>query len=198
MKKRILGILKRQNGITGLETAIVLVAFVMVASVFSYVVLTAGLFSSQKAKEAVNSGLQQTCATVELKGNVIARMVDGFATELYVTVGIVPGGTSVDFTDTSAGENKVLVSYSDSFNQYPSLDWTMEIVNSNNGDSVVDAGEFCYMTIDLADVNAGAASDAEKLGPYRTFIIEIKPPDGAILTIQRTLPARVTQLVNLN
>ena len=41
-----------QKGITGLETAIILIAFVMVASVLSYVVLSAGLFSSQKAKEA--------------------------------------------------------------------------------------------------------------------------------------------------
>ena len=198
MQKHIWLIIKGQKGITGLETAIVLVAFVMVASVFSYVVLTAGLFSSQKAKEAVNAGLQQTTATAELKGNVIAKMEGGFATKIYIMIGIVPGGSPIDFTDSAAGNNKVLISYADAYHMYPSLDWTMQIVNSNNGDNVLDAGELCQITIDLKKVNDGAADDTEKLGPYKNFVIEVKPPEGAILTIQRTLPARVTQLVNLN
>ena len=52
-----------QSGITGLETAIILIAFVMVASTLAYVVLTAGLYSSQKAKEAVHAGLAEVSAT---------------------------------------------------------------------------------------------------------------------------------------
>ncbi len=42
-----------QRGITGLETAIVLIAFVVVASVFAFAVLSTGLTSSQKSQEAV-------------------------------------------------------------------------------------------------------------------------------------------------
>ncbi len=38
-------ILEGQAGITGLETAIILIAFVTVAAVFGYAVLSAGLFS---------------------------------------------------------------------------------------------------------------------------------------------------------
>jgi len=33
---------RKEEGITGLETAIVMIAFIMVASVFSYVVVSAG------------------------------------------------------------------------------------------------------------------------------------------------------------
>ena len=43
-----------QRGVTGLETAIILIAFVVVASVFAYTVLSAGLFSSEKGKEAIH------------------------------------------------------------------------------------------------------------------------------------------------
>ena len=39
-----------RRGITGLETAIVLIAFVVVASVFAFAVLSTGLLSSEKAK----------------------------------------------------------------------------------------------------------------------------------------------------
>ena len=57
MRKLLSRLLNRQQGITGIETAIILIAFVIVASVFAYVVLSAGLFSTQEAKEAIHSGL---------------------------------------------------------------------------------------------------------------------------------------------
>jgi flagellin FlaB len=48
----------RQRGITGLETAIILIAFVVVASVFAFTVLSTGIFSSERSKETVFAGLQ--------------------------------------------------------------------------------------------------------------------------------------------
>ena len=39
----------QENGFTGLEAAIVLIAFVVVAAVFSYVVLGAGFYTTQSA-----------------------------------------------------------------------------------------------------------------------------------------------------
>ncbi|MEA3282061.1 MAG: archaellin/type IV pilin N-terminal domain-containing protein, partial [Euryarchaeota archaeon] len=44
-------LLKDERAFTGLEAAIVLTAFVVVAAVFSYVVLGAGFFTSEKSKE---------------------------------------------------------------------------------------------------------------------------------------------------
>jgi flagellin FlaB len=60
-----------QEGITGLETAIILIAFVVVAAVFAYTVLSAGLFSSQKSSEAVYSGLEEASSTMQLDGAVL-------------------------------------------------------------------------------------------------------------------------------
>jgi len=62
-----------EKGITGLETAIILIAFVVVAAVFAYTALSAGLFSTQKAQEAVYSGLKEAQSTLELRGGVIHR-----------------------------------------------------------------------------------------------------------------------------
>ena len=55
---------------TGLEAAIVLIAFVVVAAVFSYVVLGAGFFTTQKSQEVVHTGVQQASSTLEVVGNV--------------------------------------------------------------------------------------------------------------------------------
>ena len=63
--------IREERGITGLETAIVLIAFVVVAAVFAFVVLSTGLFSSERAKETVYAGLAKTRGTMELTGGVI-------------------------------------------------------------------------------------------------------------------------------
>ena len=60
------GLRRDERGITGLETAIILIAFVVVASVFAYTVLSAGIFSSQKGQEAVYAGLSEARATMEI------------------------------------------------------------------------------------------------------------------------------------
>ena len=61
------------RGITGLETAIVLIAFVVVSSVFAFAALSTGLFSSDKSKETINAGLKEASGTLEVRGSIIAQ-----------------------------------------------------------------------------------------------------------------------------
>ncbi len=182
----------REGGITGLETAIILIAFVMVASVFSYVVLSAGIFSSQKTKEAVNAGLEQTKSTLQLKGDVVAEMSNGNITKIYFTAGLVAGAEPIDFTDTSNDENVVVISYHDNNEYVASTEWMVEKLNKSNDDNLLDQDELFQITVDLS------ASGVQDLGAYDTFALEVKPPSGAVLTIERTIPARVNQLINLH
>ena len=60
-----------QRGMTGLETAIILIAFVTVASVLAYSVLSAGIFSAERGKATVYGGLEQASATMEIRGSVL-------------------------------------------------------------------------------------------------------------------------------
>ena len=184
---------ENQQGITGLETAIILIAFVIVASVFAYVVLSAGLFSSQKAKEAIHAGLDSTMSTVELKGSVIAKMEDSVVKEVYLFVGTPAAGNPVDFTPTDNNSNKVVISYSDADNLIPSVNWTMQKLSTINTDNLLDANELFMVTVDLSNT-----SDNVSIGAYHTFSLDIKPPSGPVLTIERTIPGRVSQYVNLH
>jgi flagellin FlaB len=59
---------------TGLEAAIVLIAFVVVAAVFSYVVLGAGFFTTQKAQETVYKSVEQSTTNLLLIGNVTGSL----------------------------------------------------------------------------------------------------------------------------
>ena len=65
--------LSGQRGITGLETAIVLIAFVVVSSVFAFAALSTGLFSADKSKETINAGLSEARGTLEVRGSIIAK-----------------------------------------------------------------------------------------------------------------------------
>lgn len=188
---------KDQEGITGIETAIILIAFVIVASVFAYVVLSAGLFSTQKAKEAIHAGLEEAQCTIEVKGNIYGRMQSSVLQEVYFTVGTTTGGDSIDFTDTSGNaSNLVVISYSDAYQIFPSVNWTMTKLNTIDADNMLDNNELFMITVDLSVVSLNATPE-QMPGPYHTFQLEVKPPSGAVLVLERTLPARVDQIVNL-
>ncbi len=61
-----------QRGITGLETAIVLIAFVVVAAVFAFTVLTTGLFTSQETEKASRAAIATTESSLVKLGSVVA------------------------------------------------------------------------------------------------------------------------------
>jgi len=189
--KRIRG---KEEGITGLETAIILIAFVIVASVFAYVVLSAGLFSSQKTKEAMNAGLQSTMSTLEIKGNVVARMEEGEVTEIFFCLGIPAAGSPVDFgtPDSENATPLLVVAYSDAENLVPSMNWTIDKLAVVNNDDILDPGELFQLNIAIP--SEGGIS----LGAYDKFSMEIKPADGPVLIFERTIPGRINAYVNLH
>ena len=90
---------RNQRGVTGLETAIILIAFVVVASVFAYTVLSAGIFSAEKGKEAIHSGLEQARGSMDIQGSVKATSIA--ATVLNDDGGIwVASANVTDASDT--------------------------------------------------------------------------------------------------
>jgi len=190
-----------QRGITGIETAIILIAFVIVASVFAYVVLSAGLFSTQKAKEAIHAGLEEAKSTIEVKGNIYGRMEGEVLQEIYFTIATTTGGDMIDFTPPTGNvtgnyTNLVVISYTDSYQIFPSVNWTLTKLNSNGTDNLLDKNELFMITVDLSIVSENATPE-QLPGPYHEFQLEVKPPVGAVLVLERTIPARVDEIVNL-
>ena len=188
-----------ERGITGLETAIILIAFVVVASVFAYTVLSAGIFSSQKGQEAVYTGLQTARSTLELKGDVVAQSNGTAIQSLIICVANALNGAPIDLTPPgndsgkAAGNssNVVVISYSDSNQRVDDLAWTTtQLGNATAGSNILGPGQTFQITIDLEAVGG--------IGTYDTFDIDIKPPIGSVLTIERTTPATLSPWMILN
>ena len=179
-----------ERGITGLETAIILIAFVVVASVFAYTVLSAGIFSSQKGQEAVYTGLAQARSTLELKGDVVAKANATAVTEILFSVSNALDGEAIDLTDTT-GNNVTVISYSSSAVRTEELDWVSVPQGWSDADSLLEAGEMFEITVDMT----GAG---ETIGTYNTFTLEVKPPVGSMLRIERTTPAAIDTVMILH
>ena len=184
-----------QRGITGLETAIVLIAFVVVSSVFAFAALSTGLFTTDKAKETIKAGLSEARGTMELKGSVVATASttgnSGKVDILAFQVGNAAAGEAIDM---SVG--KLIVRYNDT-DQKVNLDTTGEFaatqLGNGDGDALMERGEI--FEISIPGLVALFATD---LTTNRAFTIEVIPPKGAVLTIQRTTPLSMEVVNFLN
>jgi flagellin FlaB len=203
--------LRHEKGITGLETAIILIAFVVVAAVFAYTALSAGLFSTQKGQEAVYSGLKEARSTIELRGAVtaISPAVGASAniSNITFTVANVLGGEPVDFTPPSAGSsgnatgvaNKVIISYIDQDQTINNLYWTVTALGKDNGNYLLETDEKFQVTIGGSTGNnlLNCLSPSHLLGVNKTFSIVLTTPVGAVLEIERTTPPYLDLINNL-
>ncbi len=185
--------IRGEHGITGLETAIVLIAFVVVAAVFAFVVLSTGLFSSERGKETVYAGLAKTRGSMELTGGVIASSNTTKLTAITFDLTLAAGGDQVNLNPTDT-TNRTVISYSDTSNKVNDVTYTTTVITGNAG-KLLEQGELFEINIDLTQ----AALSAVTLTTNQTFTFEVKPPSGSYMVIQRTTPASIAQsIINLN
>jgi len=183
---------REERGITGLETAIVLIAFVVVAAVFAFVVLSTGLFSSERSKETVYAGLSKTRGSMELTGGVIASSNTTKLTALTFDLTLAAGGDQVNLNPADT-TNRTIISYQDQNNKTANVTYTVTVITGNT-DNLLEQGEMFEININLA-----TALSAVTLIANQTFTLEIKPPSGSFMVIQRTTPASINQsILNLN
>jgi len=145
-----------QRGITGLETAIVLIAFVVVAAVFAFAVITTGLFSSEKAAATAKAGLGEVSTTLLPKGAVVGQANSGrdaIATIRYKvtnsgddSVALTPANTLLTYSD----ENNIvtLVRSADATGTAETEPWWWSDWKLGSGDSL-DSGEVVEITVGL-------------------------------------------------
>ncbi|MEM4053560.1 MAG: archaellin/type IV pilin N-terminal domain-containing protein, partial [Ignisphaera sp.] len=65
---------KARRGIVGIEAAIVLIAFVVVAAALAFVALNMGFYTTQRSKEVMAAGLAQASSSLEVDGSVLAEV----------------------------------------------------------------------------------------------------------------------------
>ena len=245
IKAQLQKLIREQSGITGLETAIVLIAFVVVAAVFAFTVLTTGLFTSEKAKETTLAGVASVSSTLSVRGSVTA--IGGPVTGMnntcvpaacqfvdHIRVNLAPTGAE---SATFQPEN-IMLTYQDESNVElmsffdPSGPGDPNYINPNdadadirtcrtgvgvgglppiggggpknwcikwspssgtNPDEIIKPGEIVELYIFLSNLPATA-----RLGTKQQFRIEVILQGGGIIKLDRTTPAAIQGIMNLN
>lgn len=195
-------LLKDQRGMTGLETAIILIAFVTVAAVFGYAILSAGLFSAERGKETIYAGLNEAKSNLELSGSVIGLGASDNVSlgKVKFTVKNAIAGNPIDLTEcngTSSAANKMVISLTTKNDYKNDVKWSKAFVGNDNGNNLLETGEQCEITVDLGDLGVPGAL-SQNLGANDTFSIQVKPSLGSTITIQRTLPAAIAPVMDLD
>ena len=236
---------KREEGITGLETAIILIAFVIVASVFAFVVLSTGLYSAERGKETVFAGLEKARGNMEVRGAVTAsatgtgaesgaecgadttdddldtRVNDGcpvngtaesgadclnavdddadtevndgcptygLVTDIVLNLANAAGGFPVTL-DPAAITNTVVVNYIDEQDREADTTYTVNWIQTD-GDNLLEVGELAEVTVSIP----GGSS----LENNEVFTLEVVPPAGDTLLINRRMPPEKDPVMDLH
>lgn len=192
-----------QAGMTGLQTAILLIAFSTVAAVFGYAVLNAGLYSAERGKETVYAGLQQARANMEVSGSVIVESDNTDAVTILFSVRNAIAGAPIDMTPNdgaTANSNRCILSLTTAQAYFNNIPWKCAPIGTNDNDNLLEPGEQMQVTIDLTGAWTASETTGEwvPIGINDWFNVQVKPTQGSTMTIQRTLPAGLDSIMDLH
>ncbi len=202
------------KGFTGLEAAIVLIAFVTVAAVFSYVMLGAGFFTAQKGKQSVDTGVKQASSALELDGQYIYLIANktgsnGDVKKIFFYVTLTAGGTPVDLNETVLAIRWGDYYYQIPFNESEKIPvnetdinkpWTYDGIVFTDGktfDNLLEKNEKYKIIINMTAIkeNPNYGNGSIQLPKTNDDItIELKPSIGASLIINKHIPPSLTNL----
>jgi len=211
--KKMLGkLLKQKRGMIGIEAAIVLIAFVIVAAAFSFMVVNMGLFSTQRGRETIQQGVSEASSPLTLDGSMHIHVVAETGSGGFNVTGIVvPLKTlGVRYVPMHNPESEVTcrieqeIVFADMYlgiipiatadptdhtctellANVTTPDSANLFIGGSDGDSSLDYNEKGYMVFKLGPANAAAER--------QHVFIEIRPEKGAPLTIEFIIPPQLT------
>lgn len=171
------------DGFTGLEAAIVLIAFIVTASVFAYVILGAGFFTTQRSQETVYSAVEQATTNVQVVGNVYGIQSEGSAgiNEIQFALALTVGSPAVDLS-----RMKIVFST-------PSTT-PVTLTHGTTADrstfTALEGGNTPVTTL-AENRQVQINFKVEPVQPYTKMNIEVRPVVGAVIPFSKTAPATI-------
>ncbi|WP_332449389.1 archaellin/type IV pilin N-terminal domain-containing protein [Methanoculleus sp.] len=183
-------------GFTGLEAAIVLIAFVIVAAVFSFVVLQSGFSSAQQGQSVVHQGVQQAGSACTVTGMVYGVSNNGKQVKsIIIPVGLTAGSEPIDMASVSVRlvgphHEELVAQATPLASSSPEYGfWSVQERVNSDADMLLEAGEQYRLNI--------SPSILTDFGPYGSFAIEIKPAGRAALRVERAVPGSIDRVTLL-
>jgi len=177
------------SAFTGLEAAVVLIAFVVVSAVFSYVVLNTGFFVTQKSQDVIYSAVAQSDSAMGPIGGVygVTDPASGQLVKINFSCRLAFGTTPIDFSRvTIVYTNGTLLetlhmdpaTYNPAGCQTNSGTWAVyQRINSQNANNQLGSGE--EFMVSACPSGPPVKDD--------TIHLEVRPPNGVAMDLTRSV-----------
>jgi len=217
------------RGIIGIEAAIVLIAFVIVAAALAFVVLNMGFTSTQKAKTAIIAALNEAGSAIQVSGKITATgdVTPQRINTTNIPIKIVSGGassnldgnvTSIKFLSNTREFDNIydngpiyvgqFRNATEAWDTAVAKGWLLAaehpitgtvgpnqtmaiiywIVNINDN-TIIDIGEHAVISV--------AYSLGDRPKQLDQIAVEVSVPQGAPLTVDRTVPNITHEVLDL-
>ncbi|MCD6470113.1 hypothetical protein J7L29_04875 [Candidatus Bathyarchaeota archaeon] len=200
-------IIKNRKGMLGVESAIILIAFVIVAAAFSFMVVNMGLFATQRGRDTISQGVQEASTPLMLDGSILIRGTSGGKVDAIIiplkTLGVkyVPMANEttvvslrvenhtayaniyngINDTDPRGHDFSELISGLEDEGQTTAV----LFIENSDGDDSMDAQEKGLLIIYL--------TDNDQANKRENVFVEIRPEKGAPLSIEFIVPSELQQ-----
>lgn len=217
---------RKRRGIIGVEAAIVMIAFVIVAAALSFVVLNMGFSTTQKAKTTITDSLEEASSSMEVAGKItgIGHVTVNALNATTIPLKIASGGASVNLDPASAS-----IRYSSNDITYDNIYVSiLQTTSYNSTDAALDDAElagdisanpinnvdwpdktsaivwFARNNNDNAILDTGELamltivwSENDRPKALDEISTEVILPTGATLSAERAVPSITNQVVDL-
>jgi len=210
IKQSLRKLLKQDRAMVGIEAAIVLIAFVIVAAAFAFMVVNMGLFATQSSKQTISTGLTEASSPLVVDGDIMihATSVVPFAVDAMViplqVIGVryVPmdiNSTEVTVT-VSNGVTAVANCYA-GVNTYDPTNKTLDNLVTQVSLSIT-TGTFCQLFIGNSNLNTALDSNekgylvfnftsTDQALAMQNIYAQIRPEQGVPVAIGFVVPAQL-------
>lgn len=190
-----------ETGLTGLEGAVILIAFIIVASVFSFTILGSGFFATGTAQDVVYAGVDQTSSSLMIVGDVYGYRASGRDAVDMLRFTLRPsaaGGKPMDLSGSiltyATQDSLIPLRASDPLvSTIPPLPgrWSIcDMSGAGDGEApVIQDQELVTILVRVPETDAAVAGEP--------FIVTLAPPAGTAVTVSRSVPSRITDVVIL-
>jgi len=194
---------KHDRGMVGIEAAIVLIAFVIIAAAFAFMVVNMGLLATQSAKSTIQQGITEASSPLMTDGSIYVR-----ASSQKVDAIVIPL-TTIGTAYVSMAQNSTIVTltvqnrtadaniyggindtnpYSASFDTLVTAlgnsTGAQLFIGNSDGSSTLDYGETGFLAIYF--------STADQPAPGEHIFIDIRPLGGAPLSVEIFVPPNLS------
>jgi flagellin FlaB len=191
IKQSLRKLLKQNRGMVGIEAAIVLIAFVIVAAAFAFMVVNMGLFATQSSKQTIQTGLSEASSPLVIDGDIMVHAnttapyyVDALMIPLQVIgVRYVPmDGNSTQITVTVSGQSAIANCYygvnATDANTVDPLSTTMDtLVTDVKQTSLSNGGAVTTAEVFIGNSNNNTSLDSNEKG---FLVISFASADASI------------------